>query len=291
MKPAIIMKAYRFMKYRKDKEKMVKLYFNILSGYLSGKLSEYKTEVGFTLINGINMFPYPQLCRKQKDSIECEVCFDAQADMYYVLHNSKKLYFPKGKTTEWITKQYKQLVLEQKKGCPHKYWDSTNAPILGDIFIDVGAAEGICALDYVTICEKVILIESNDEWIEALEMTFSNYKDKVSIVNKLCSDHDDEEFITLDTIVKDIKGKNFVVKMDVEGAEVEVLRGANCLLERNTKFAVCTYHNINDATAISEIFKKFDYNIQFSDGVMLLPLDSDQEVPYFRKGVLRACKL
>lgn len=291
MKPIIIMKAYRFFKYRKDKEKMIRLYFKILKGFWDGTLSEYKTETLFTLKKGISMFPYPKLYRKQKEVIECDVSFDEQSDMYYVLHNGKRLYFPKGKSTEWIANQYRQLILEQKNGCPHRYWDSMNEPILGDIFIDVGAAEGIVALDYVSVCKKIILIESDIKWLEALKITFANYNDKVVIVNKLCSDRDDEKYATLDNITSGFAGESIVVKMDVEGAEIEVLKGARRLLEDGAKFAVCTYHNGNDARIISEIFDEAGYKFHFSDGVMLLPLDVNQEVPFFRKGVIRASNI
>jgi len=60
----------------------------------------------------------------------------------------------------------------------------------------------------------------------------------------------DVDVDTLDNIAKELKlGKVDFIKIDVEGAELEVLRGANKILSSpNIKLAIAAYHNLSDGT-------------------------------------------
>ena len=91
---------------------------------------------------------------------------------------------------------------------------------------------------------------------------------------------------TIDNIVEGIS--NPIIKMDIEGAEVDALKGAERTLQRkDVKWAICTYHHKNDAKIIEEIIVKLNKKYEYSEGYLLLPYDLDYEYPYFRKGVLR----
>lgn len=267
------------------RKRFAKLYFNCLSGYLCGKLSEYKEEIHFIGRHGISMFPYSFTLKYS--GFKCEIVFDNDEDKFYVVHNGKRLYFPKGFSREETRRTYKQLVMEQERESPHCYWSGLNKPQEGDIFIDVGAAEGIIALDWIDVVDRVVLIEYQDTWTEALEATFAPYKDKVEILSVYCCEKEGEDRNTIDNIVKDMN--NLVIKMDIEGAEINALKGARKTLKRkDVKWAVCVYHRKTDAKFIERIMSKFGKRIEYSDGYLLLPYDLKQEYPYFRKGVLRA---
>ncbi len=54
----------------------------------------------------------------------------------------------------------------------------------GDVLVDVGTAEGIFSIDKMDKIKKLYVIETDAEWIEALKCTFSNYIDKVIIIEK-----------------------------------------------------------------------------------------------------------
>ncbi|MBK6977601.1 MAG: FkbM family methyltransferase [Cytophagaceae bacterium] len=98
------------------------------------------------------------------------------------------------------------------------------------------------------------------------EATFAPYKDKVTIVEKYVSDHDDEKCIKLDTYFKTSDKVTFI-KADVEGAEGEVLKGAEKLIQNQTnlKVAVCTYHRQADAADLFDLLKNMALKAVFPE--------------------------
>ena len=77
--------------------------------------------------------------------------------------------------------------------------------------------------------------------------------------------YDDINLDTLDNILKDliIEKINFI-KMDIEGAEIEALKGANTTLEKKTNLAISGYHEINGNPtykAIISLLKKKGFSV------------------------------
>ncbi len=268
------------------KRRLTKLYFRLMFSSMRGNLKDYKKEIHYIAKHGISMFPY-SFSRKYAD-FESEVTFDHKEEKYYALHRGKKLYFPKGMSEEEVKGAYKQLVMEQEAASPHRYWSDLNRPEKGDTFIDVGAAEGIIALELIDIVDRVILVECEDAWKSALEATFALYRDKVEIVSAYCCEKvEGESKTTIDHIAGSIT--NPVIKMDIEGAEIDALKGAKqTLLRKDAKWAICTYHTKTDAENIESILKQMHMKYEYSDGYLLLPYDLKYSPPYFRRGVLRA---
>ena len=259
----------------------------ILVSYIGGKLSAYKKEIKFIVRHGIHMFPYNFVLRYGK--CKFEVLYDNREEKNYVLHRGKRLYFPKNTNTEDIRKMYLQLIMEQDIDSPHRYWSKINEPEQGDILVDVGASEGLIALEWIDVLSEVILIECNERWRDALQATFEPYKDKVSIINKYCSNLCDQSNDTIDNIVR--YKSNVVIKMDIEGAEIRALDGAGETLQRSdVKWAVCTYHTKTDAENIEQIMLKNQIRYEFSEGYLLLPYDETYEYPFFRKAMIRGKK-
>lgn len=166
------------------KKRMMQLYFRLLFAYACGNLNDYRKEIMYIAKHGVSMFPY-SFSRKYT-RFECKISFDDKRGEIFVLHKGKRLYFPKDMTGEDVKKAYKQLVMEQEADSPHRYWSNLNEPKNGDVFIDIGAAEGIIALDLIDIVDKVILVEYEDRWKAALEATFAPYKNRVEIIGAYC---------------------------------------------------------------------------------------------------------
>lgn len=79
------------------------------------------------------------------------------------------------------------------------------------------------------------------------------------------------------------------IKMDIEGMELKVLKGACNTLKTDVKMSVCTYHNPNDLENISNFLRGFNFKIDTSRGYMAV-YNFDFRKPYLRKGLIRVWK-
>ena len=224
------------------------------------------------------------------------VSWDNAKLLYYVYHNKRKLFFRKGLSKSKIRYLYNSLCLEQDTRSPHSYFAFPIDYRATDIVADIGAAEGIWALDIVEKVKEIYLFECDETWIEALQATFEPWKNKIHIVNKFVTDFTDGENTTLDDY---FYGKNIfpdIIKADIEGAEVACMKGASKLLNQHISHAiVCTYHNYDDFIAVSEIMKQYQFKIQPSDGYMITiysePDYTCKDITkLFRKGLIHAYK-
>ncbi len=246
----------------------------------------YQKEIEWMVKNErVDVFPYDWV--KQYDDIAIEVYSDDASKMKYVIHNGRKLFFPRGYSAKFIEKYYWSLLVEQNRNSAHHYFSDEEKCIEKSVFVDVGAAEDIISLDVVDKADKIIMFECNEDWIEALEQTFKPWKDKISIVRKFVGSQDNETVISLD---KYFDGKaenhNIVLKLDVEGAEKEVLCGAKSLMENAVCAAyICTYHNDADYETLTEIVQQYPFEIEASEGYMYYGEIGETS---FRKGLIRA---
>lgn len=124
--------------------------------------------------------------------------------------------------------------------------------------------------------------------MKPLSLTFAPYKDKVSIINKLVASRTSGSSIRLDDAVTTKPTSTYFMKMDIEGAELNVLTSSESFLKANKiKLACCTYHRQDDAKNISEYLTKLGFKISFTDGYML-PSCNGVHFPYFRKAMIHA---
>jgi predicted RNA methylase len=181
--------------------------------------------------------------------------------------------------------------MEQDIESPHRYITNDFFVKDNDVVADIGAAEGTFALSAVKRAGKIYLFESDMEWVEPLEATFAPWKEKVEIINKFVSDKNDEQNITLDYFFENKVGINFL-KVDVEGAETDLLKGCEKVLSVNKslKLAICTYHKQNDESTISKSLKNLGFEVSYSKGYMIYMKDKELRPPYFRRGLIRALK-
>lgn len=136
--------------------------------------------------------------------------------------------------------------------------------------MDIGAAEGIFALDTIDLTKEVYLFEYEDFWKEPLEATFSPWREKVHIVKKYVGDNDLGVNISLNTFCKEKDTSDYFIKMDIEGAEMQALKGAEqILMYSKPRLAICTYHRQNDAKEISSYLIGLGYSLSFTKGYIL----------------------
>ena len=260
-----------------------------LSSIPKNEISEEQAQVlHFLKRNPINVFPYNFI--KKYKAKDIEIKRDKSNNLLYTLVQGKRLYFRRDWKEKLIKSCYPVLQIEQDEDSPHRYLTEDFNVGKGDIVLDIGAAEGNFSLSIVEKVEKLFLFESDSQWLKALEATFSPWKSKIEIINKFVSNEDKEKQFSLNTFFKSNKKVDFI-KMDVEGAELDVLKGSvDILRETNSlKLAVCTYHRQNDANEIKDFLEKENFITEFSKGYMIFYYDK-LKAPYLRKAVLRAKK-
>ncbi len=220
-----------------------------------------------------------------------EVLDDKGLDLRYVMFDGRRLYFKKRWSKKRIRKSFNELIKEQDSRCPHCYEAKNFKVETGDVLADIGAAEGILALSVVEKASRIILFESNKEWLEPLNATFGPWKDKVVIVNKFVSDVTDSKCITLDDYFG-VDEKLSFLKIDVEGAEANLLNGCKRILQqyKPLKVAICTYHKPEDEHEFTRCLTEYGFETSHSDGFVLLFTDRKIKAPYLRRGLIRAIK-
>ncbi|MEI6137696.1 MAG: FkbM family methyltransferase, partial [Mariniphaga sp.] len=161
----------------------------------------------------------------------------------------------------------------------------------GEVLVDIGVAEGNFALEAVEKASRIIMFETDVEWIEALNATFEPWKDKVLIVNKFVSDITNYSNTTLDDFIGPEEKITFL-KIDVDGAESRLMKGCKRILaeQKPLKLAICTYHKQNDAEEFKSLLIRNGFETTHSDGFILFYYDKKMKAPYLRRGLIRATK-
>jgi hypothetical protein len=259
-------------------------------------LPNYTAELNYILENKTDfIFPYKRLKRLEY----VQSGYNTHLKLPYVLHHGKPLYFPSTWTSKQAESSYRNFIENEnilgwdiyREKSPHQYQTARFHIKEDDVFFDIGAAEGLLALDTIDKVKKVFLIESDIKWIEALKATFEPYNGKITIINKLISNVDSDSSITLSSLLKMELSSPLFIKMDIEGYETVIIEASKDILScvKNIRIACCTYHKKNDADILFNAFNSMHYKTEFSDGYMLFIYD-DLKPPYFRKGVIRVEK-
>ena len=252
--------------------------------YLQAKQlnSEEKEVLAWLKNNIFNVFPYDFIYKYNHNNIE--ILVDDELKRKYVMFNNKKMYFKENMDDNFIKGYVSGILLEQDNLSPHKYIID-ESHIKGKIVADLGVAEGNFALSIIDSVEKIYLFECDDEWVEALKLTFEPWKDKVVIVNKFISDINSDTHITLDEFFKD-KQIDYI-KADIEGSEVAMLKaGSETLRQKVSDVLLCAYHKASDEQDIMAILDDYGYEYHTSNGYMIFIYDSALAAPYLRRGLI-----
>lgn len=284
------------LKFLKDKhyqlqKDFIELYFSIYSK----EASKYTSELQFLKnCSSAETFPYTPSFFKSNPKYG----FDPSEKLPFIIHKGKKLFFPKNFSKVEIFRIYDSYINKEhilEKGdigkAPHQYQSPEFQISNNDVLLDIGCAEAILALDNIDIIKKAYLFEADKIWEDPLKATFREYQNKVIIISKRVSDKNNQNETLLSNIINDYQS-NFFVKMDIEGAEEDVLKANLDFFHkaRNVKAAICTYHKPQHEKNLQQILEANGFSTSFSDGFMLPFEFSDFIPPFFRKGVIRAEK-
>ncbi|GHT75664.1 hypothetical protein AGMMS50262_11650 [Bacteroidia bacterium] len=234
--------------------------------------------------HGLTFYPYPFYLEYKKRPIAC--FWDEYHKMYYFVLSNKKVYYPahSNRNKREIIANYRSLLIEQDRRSPHRYVDDLDH-LSGKTILDIGAAEGIFSLSCIEKIKHVYLFECDEQWIQALHITFEPWKEKVTIVPKYVSDNNDDKNITIDSFLEGKEKTNLFLKMDIEGNEQKALQGSLITLKEteDLDYAICTYHNTNDAVEINKILLECNLESEYTDGFLYYEKE-------FRKGIIHKKK-
>jgi hypothetical protein len=290
--PAFALLQWRKYKRKKEERKKNKLHRAIID-YLENIPPEDLTDERRDVLDYLKqhllaIFPYSYTGKYNSKKVF--VYLDAEKEMRYILQDGKRLYFKKGWSEEQVQTSYNGLLIEQDCLSPHRYETDEFHVSEGDVVIDAGVAEGNFALSVIEKVKKIYLFEVDETWIEALNVTFAPWKDKVIIVNKYVSDNNKGNCITLDAFLGNEKID--FIKADIEGAERQLFNGGVILLKQTPmKVVLCTYHRHDDAEMLNQMLIEKGFHTEFSKGYMIFIYDNKLNVPYLRRGLIRATKV
>ena len=230
--------------------------------------------------NRVEMFNYGWADAYRWEDIE--VNKDKSIGMNYVMYMGKRMYMNKllSKRKRFTQEYVRSLLVEQDTKSPHFYWKEHDWK--DEVVIDLGVAEGNFTLSIIDQVKHVFLVETDPEWIEALKVTYADYMDKVTIIDKFVSDNDEGNCITLESIlsqVSDYKNQKITIKMDIEGAEEQVLENSLDTLSEidNLYMLICTYHHSDAYDDICRMLSEHNFDYETSDGYMYMPVYNDSD--------------
>lgn len=195
---------------------------------------------------------------------------------------------------------------------PGNYF-SLYSPKEGEVVFDVGASEGLFALKIRDVVGEIHLFEPLPRLCDALRMTFEGAiasgqificpfalgTQKGTTLFRINSenlggshlartgeDNDLEVSITTidDYVEENAIGKIDLIKMDIEGAELNALKGAEKTIRSlHPRLLICTYHKPDDPENIGEFIKTFGYRLHYSS---IIKFGDDR--PIFRPAFIYA---
>lgn len=229
--------------------------------------------------------------------VDCFYCLEK--NRFYLIENSKKLYFSKILSKEQVISLYRNLKMEQDEKSPHRYIDEIDIEVIRKaksegkriVIYELGAMEGMFSLNLVDVADEIHIFECDKEWEEALKCTFEPWSDKVKIVNKYVSDHSDKMNICIDDYCKEeMSNTLLIVKMDIEGNERYALKGMKHTLDMVEAFLcfVCVYHKKDDEQIVRKYFQ--ECKIRNTPGYFCFHVADDYDVPFVRRCLLKINK-
>ena len=228
------------------------------------------------------------------EDYSCEIKKDKGSGMFFADYGGRPMYFSRDYFTEKSCLQYMRGILaEQDTHSPHRYLSDDFNVDEGSVVLDVGVAEGNFSLDVVDRVSKLILVESNQNWVEALKKTFGKEiaDGKVEIVPKMLGGgKNDQKHTSIDALYRKYGRLDFI-KMDIEGGEEEALNGAKIWMQECTsaKLAVCAYHKPESFQEITKMLEGL-FQMSHTKGYMYFNPIVKKQPPYLRRGMVRAVR-
>lgn len=169
-----------------------------------------------------------------------------------------------------------------------------------EVLVDIGAYTGDSALDYIMTYrkyKKIYCYEITPQSIESMKNNLAEYEN-IEIVNKGLGAETGKMFlqtcaqdastngldesgqgieIEVATLDEDVTEKVTLIKMDIEGAEKDALRGCvRHIKEERPKLLICVYHNNRDIIEIPKMIADMRDDYKFylrSNGMQWAPAE------------------
>ena len=191
----------------------------------------------------------------------------------------------------WLTFSV-DCVRDIKEHCFSDYFDLDILPLGRDeVFVDLGAYNGDTILDYAKSYgdyKKIYAFEMSEENVKKLLENTSGMHD-IEVINKAVGEKNgtisvniddmestvntvvnhcsssgtnrEIEMVTVDDVIKD---RITLIKMDIEGAEKDAIKGcARHIHEEQPKLLISVYHNNEDIWKIPEMIHEMDDSYRF----------------------------
>ncbi len=208
-----------------------------------------------------------QIAKRYIDNIELQEAY--QIHFSTIPH---PLYWPKRFPIEGVY----QVTSETFDQDDWHYYQKKGTQIeKGEQLLDIGTAEGLFSLTVAERCERLILVEPNPDFVEALEKTFRPFSEKVKIIQSALGDRDRDMYMSEGDLAGQLREKGEAgqkiqvrkvdslitseekityLKADIEGYEWQMLTGAKETIQRNKpKIAITSYHTENIAKDMIEL--------------------------------------
>lgn len=262
----------------------------IINKYAASHDENIKVILNYLKSNNLNVFNNGVYEKYYGRENEFTIEKDSTSGLLYSWWNGRRIFLKRSMSVSAAQEYLNDIRCEQDEESPHCYNVRGKLKCNDYVVVDAGAAEGFFALDFIDYAKKIYIVEHDEEWLEALAYTFAPYMDKITILDKWLGSKSDNLYITLDEINSMGEEISFI-KMDIEGAEVDALMGANKLLANNklVDMRICTYHTSGAAEKLAKYLLGFKYQVKYSDGYMFFPF-GDEILPELRHGVLIAGK-
>lgn len=208
---------------------------------------------------------------------------------YFYLYNNHRMYFKKSWGKERIASYLKNLIPEQDPRSPHLYFAENEMKDHYKCVVDAGVAEGMFALTIIDRADQIYLVECDGEWIEALEQTFSPFKDKVCIIPKRLGMDNTDTSCSLDHLLRDTDSLD-LLKLDIEGAELSALEGGYNIIPNTDCMLICVYHYQDEEHDVRKYINELNnckFEITMRKGYVFFLHDANQKYPYLRRGCMK----
>jgi len=189
---------------------------------------------------------------------------------------NRPLYYPKD-----IEIRYLHMVINE---CTNPrswhYYETAGTTVEDDdVVLDCGASEGLFSLLALERCKRIFIAEPLPEFVDCLTLTFSGIQN-IKVLPFALSEENGEAFLepagissrivsgkegikistrSIDSLFVENAEDVTYIKADVEGHEIDVLKGGTRTIQRNTpKISITTYHNPEHAEWIARFLTRIE---------------------------------
>lgn len=195
----------------------------------------------------------------------------SEEGMYYIEYLDRKIFFPRKWNRKRIISYWNELMLDTDAESPLNEKDYEGD--VSGIIMQIDYAVPIWVIKNINRCNKAYIINSDDEWKQALEMTFQDTESKCQIVQS----------------INNIKGKRIDCCRININEDVKLV--TEKLTSRNnvTQYIVTSYFHEKDYMLLSGLLKRRGYHVRYSNGYVYYPYNEEIiGIHKFRRGLLIA---